>query len=170
VLGARLDRRVVGQLVRIRAAQHADQRVQPGGEARAEVVHVEAHHREVVGERAGGDAESDPAGEARRQPRRLLGHERGRPQREQQRARRRPARRHRLEAPARLLERVGEVAGEAAVVLAGHDAVEAVVGGERGLGPQLVDDRRRRQVVVGVHPQRDRAAPERLHAQLRVSS
>lgn len=50
-----------------------------------------------------------------------------------------------------------------------HDAVEAVVGGERGLGP-LVDDRRRRQVVVGVKPQRDRTAPEPRHAQRRVSS
>ena len=59
---------------------------------------------------------------------------------QQQRARRGPARAHGLETPPGGLQRVGEVTVEAAVVLAGHHAVEPVLRRERRLGPQLVDD------------------------------
>ena len=50
---------------------------------------------------------------------------------------------------------------EAAVVLAGHHAVEPVLRRERRLRAQLVDDARRREIVVGIQPQRDRPRCER---------
>ena len=65
-------------------------------------------------------------GMARREPRGLLDHERGRSQQQQQRARRRPTARHRVEREARGLQRVRQVAREPAVMLARHHAVEPV--------------------------------------------
>ena len=79
----------------------------------------------------------------RREPRDLLDHERGRPQREQQRTRRRPAGRHRVEREPGGLQRIGEIPCEAAVMLAGHHPVETVLARERGLVAQLFDDLRR---------------------------
>ena len=76
-------------------------------------------------------------------------------------ARPRPIPGHRAEAPARGLQRVRQVAGEAVVVLARHHPVEAVLGAEHRLGDELVDDRGRGEVGVGVEPQRHRAACER---------
>ena len=102
-------------------------------------------------------------GEARRHPRDLLGDERGRSQRQQQRARRGPAGAHRLEAPAGRLQRVRQVAVEAAVVLAGHHAVESVpCAASAACVRELVDDGRRAgEVVVRIQPERDRAGGER---------
>jgi hypothetical protein len=74
-----------------------------------------------------GAAKPDPPREPGGEPRDLLGYERGRAQREEQGARCGPAGRHRLERPTGRLHRVGEVAGEAAVVFARHHAVEAVL-------------------------------------------
>jgi DNA-binding NarL/FixJ family response regulator len=48
-------------------------------------------------------------------------------------------------------------------VLAGHHPVEAVVVSEKGLGPQLVDDSRRRQLAVRVEAHGDRARRQRFH-------
>ena len=130
------------------------------GAARSSIV------RPMISKSAGSAPAATPtptrAREARREPRDLLGDHRRRPQGEQKRARRRPARRHRLETPARDLERVREVAGEAAVVLGGHHAVESVLGAERGL--RRAAPRRSSgaaQVVVRVQPQRDRPRRER---------
>ena len=68
-----------------------------------------------------------------------------------------PSRGHRLQAPARRLQRVRQVAGEPAVVLARHHAVEPRVCGERRLRAKLGDDRGGVEAVVRVEPQRHRS-------------
>ena len=97
-------------------------------------------------------------GMARREPRGLLDHERGRPEQQQQRARRRPPGRHRVERESRGLQRVREVAREPAVVLARHHPVEPV------RRPRAPPARAARSTISGageiemrIQPQRDRA-------------
>ena len=86
------------------------------------------------GSAPGATPDRDPTREAGGQPGDLLGDQRHRSERQEHRARRAPPGAHRLEQPARHLQRVGRVPGEAPVVLARHHAVEAHVGGQRGLG------------------------------------
>ena len=153
--------RIVGERAGGAAVEDARQFLEAGGEARRERVHRHVHDLEVGGQRTRGHAQPDPTGEARGQPRDLLGHERRWSQRQQQRRGRRPRVRGRLEAPARGLQRIGQVPVEPAVVLARHHAVEAVPLGQRGLGAHLVDDGDRAEVVVRVEAQRHRPGRER---------
>ena len=121
-------------------------------EPRGEAVHRNAHDLEVDLERTGRDPEADAARMARREPRRLLGDERGRSQRQEQRAGRGPAARHRVEQEPGELERVRQVSGEPAVMLAGHHTVEAVLDRERGLRAQLGDGLGRVELLVRIAP------------------
>ena len=131
------DGSVARQLARLSAREQGDDRFEPTGEARRQVGHRDVHDLEVVGPRARRDAEAHPPGEAGRQPGHLFGDERGRPQRQQEWARRSPSGCHGLEEPARELEGVGEVPGETTVVLAGHHPVEFGLDGEPRLRAQL---------------------------------
>ena len=161
LLRARLHRRIIGEEPRVGAVEHPGDARERVGEPLGEIVHRGAHDLEVVPQRACRHAQPHATREPRRHPRRLLGDQRRRPEGKQQRARRGPPVGHRLEAPPGRLQGVGEVAGEPAVVLARHHPVEAVLGGERCLRPELVDDPGRGAVVVRVQAQRHRARRER---------
>jgi len=134
--------------------EHRGQGLQRRGEARSQLVGGGAHDLEVLGQGAGRHAQADPTGEGGRQPGHLLGHQRRGAQQEEQGTGRGPSGGHGVEEPAGELEGVGQVAGEAAVVLAGHDPVPPVGGGQRGLPAELVHDDRRRGVAAGVEAQR----------------
>ena len=90
VLRARGDRGVTGEAAGRGAVEHPGELGERVAEARGEAVHRHVHDVEVVLQRARRDADADASREARREPRDLLGDERGRAQREEQRARRRP--------------------------------------------------------------------------------
>ena len=129
------------------------------GEAQRQVVLGEAHEVEVGVERPRRQAQPDEPGEARRQPRHLLDHERGGPQRQQQWARHGPSRRHGLEQPSRRLQRIGHVAGEPAVVLARHDPVEPGLYPEHRLVPQFAHGLLGPEPDMGVSATRSIRAP-----------
>ena len=125
------------------------------GEALGEPVHRDVEQLEVGFECARRDAEADASREAGAEPCDLFGHERRGTQWQQQGCRCRPARVHRLEAEARELEWVRQVAGKAAVVLACHHTVETVFDGRARLGAQLADRLGRVEALMGVQPERD---------------
>ena len=160
VVAATGDCRIARQRVAGLAAQQLGHTFEGTGEARGEVAHVEVHHREVLLERTGGQADADPLGMACRQPRGLLRDQCRGPQRRDHRACGGPTARHGVEQEARELERIREVSREAAVMLAGHHAVETVLGRERGLGAHLGHDLGCAEVEVRVAAQRDRPVPE----------
>ena len=153
-LGAGLEGAVTGQLAEGVATEHGDQ----SREARPEPIHLlverDLHHLEVEGQGTRRDPDRDPTREPGGEPGDLLGHQRQRPEGQEHRARRAPPGAHRLEQPARHLQRVGGVPGEASVVLARQHAVEAHVGGQRGLGPKLLHDACGVEPVVRVEPHR----------------
>ena len=95
------------------------------------------------------------------EPRDLLSNESGGTQRQQERGRRGPARRVLLQDEGGHLQRLGHVAGEAAVVLARHHPVEAAAQREAGLAAELADDGVGGQLVVRIEPDGDRTRCER---------
>ena len=94
--------------------------------------------------------QTDPAGMAGGEPSHLFGQLGGRPERQQDRGGRGPTHWVLLQNERGHLQRIGQVAGEAAMVLAGHDAVEAGLEGDPGLGTELGHDGRGRELVVGI--------------------
>ena len=163
MLRARGDRGVTRERTRRGAVEHPRELGERLAESCREAVHRYVHDVEVVLQRARRDADAHAPREACREPRDLLGDESSRPEREQQRARCRPSGGHLLEAPACGLQGVRQVTREASVVLARHHTVEPVLGGERGLHPQLVDDPGRGEVEVRVEPHRHRPTREGRH-------
>ena len=153
------ERRVPVELAQLLAAQHGHQ----SGELRLEAIDgiglADAGHLEVQGQGAGGHAEPDPAAMAGLEPGDLLGDERRGTQGKQQRRRGGPPRRSLRQDEGGHLQGLRHVAGEAAVVLARHDAVEAVVEGEGGLRAELADDGVGGQLVVRVQPEETDPGP-----------
>ena len=155
------ERRVLLERAQLLAAQHGDEPRQLRLEAvdRGGLVH--AGRLEVQGQGTRGHAQSDPAPVARLQPGDLLGHERRGAQGEQEWCGGGPPRGVLLQDEGGHLQRLRHVAGEPAVVLAGHDAVEAMRQGERCLSAQLVDDGVGGELVVRVEPNGNRPRGER---------
>jgi hypothetical protein len=164
VLGTAGHRRIARQVAEVLTTQHRNHPAQLGLEPWRRVGDVESDDREVERQRAGGDPEPHPPRIRRREPRDLLHDERGGTQRQQQGARRDPRPVGHREQEGRGLQRVGQVARGPAVVLAHHQPGEPRRLAEPGLRAQLVDDRRRGQLVVRVEPQRHRTRFERRRA------
>ena len=118
---------------------------------------VHAGDLEVEGQGAGRHSEPDPPGIAGPQPGDLLGDERRRAQREEEGRGGGPTHVVLGQHEGGHLQGLRHVAGEATVVLAGHDAVEAVAERDAGLAAELGDDGLGRQLVVRVEPDGDGA-------------
>ena len=136
--------------------QHGHQPWQLRFEAVDGVGLADSRRLEVQWEGPGSDAETDAATMARLQPGHLLGDERRRAQGKKERRGGRPPRRVLLQYEGGHLQRLRHVAGETAVVFAGHHTVEAVRQGERCLGADFADDGGGGQLVVRVEPDGDR--------------
>ena len=120
------ERRVLFELSQTLALEHGDQPWQPGFEGVDRLGLVDAGDLEIQRQRTRRDTESDPPGIACPQPRDLLGDECGRAQGQEQRRGGRPTRVVLGQHERGHLQRLRHVSGEATVVLAGHDTVEAV--------------------------------------------
>ncbi len=143
------------------AAEHGDEPRKLRLEALDRVGLADAGRLEVQWQRARGHPETYPTGVTGLQPRHLLRHERSGPEWEQEWRRGGPPRRVLGQDEGRHLQRLGHVPGEATVVLAGHDPVEAAVEGETGLRAELADDVVGGKFVVRVQPDGDRSRGER---------
>ena len=116
---------------------------------------IDACSLEVERERTGSHPETDTTAMAGVEPGNLFGHECGRSKWEQQRRGGGPARAVFLQDKRRHLERLRQVAREAAVVLARHHPVEAETKGNARLRAQFAHDCIRVEVVVRVQADRD---------------
>ena len=146
--------------MRIATGERVGDHLEALGEACGQPVHRDAEQLEVASECTCGHAESHPPRESGCEPRDLLGHEGRGSERQEQGRGSCPPRVHHIEAEAGELEWVREVAGEAAVVLTRHHAVEAMRDRGARLTAQLVDDPGRVEALVGVEPERNRTGRE----------
>ena len=144
-------------VAQVLAAEHGDEPRKLRFEAIDRIGLADAGRLEVQRQGARGHAEPDPTAMASLEPRDLLGNERGGPERKQEGCGRGPARRVLCQDEGGHLQRLRHVSGEAAVVLARHDAVESGAQGEAGLCAELADECVGGKVVVRVQPDRDRS-------------
>jgi hypothetical protein len=154
------QRRVPVELAQILTPEHRDQ----PREFRFEAIHciglVDTGNPEVQWQGARGHPDSDPPAVTRLEPGDLLGNESRGPQREQEWRGGGPPRRVCGQDKGSHLQGLRQVAGEATVVLARHDSVEAAVEGEAGLCAELADDGVGGKLVVRVQPDGDRPRGE----------
>ena len=162
-LPAGRERRVPLELAQLLAAEHGDEPRELRLEAIDGIGLVDAGHLEVQGQGARGHAEPDPAGRWRAWSHATSsatsavdrsGSSSGAAAAQPVASLRQDEGGH--------LQRLRHVAGEAAVVLARHDAVEAVVEGEAGLRAELAHDGVGGELVVRVQPDGDRPGVERI--------
>ena len=121
---------------------------------------VDGHCVEIEGEGTRSDTNANPTGEFRIEPRNFFGEQCDRSQRKEHGTGSSPSSRHRRQLESTHLQWVGEIAGETAVMLRGHDAVEPGIGGDRRLRAKLVDDVDGVEFVVGVETQGERTVGE----------
>ena len=153
-----------GGVVRQRAGHLATQRLhdlrQRSLEQREPVFEAQTNQLEIERETARREAGTHAPRMARGQPRQIFRRLAPMPEREQQRARRGPQRARLAEQEAGDEQGVRQVGAEAAVMLAGHQPVEADPLRKLRLGAQLLEGCIGRQ-LLRIHPQRDRTRSQR---------
>ncbi len=153
-----LKSRVAGKLAQVLAAKHADHPRELCLEGSDSIRRINARNIEVERECTCCDTEADSTRVPRVEPGDLLRDERGSPKRQQQRRRGCPANPAFLQNERRHLKRLRHVAREPAVMLTGHDPVEAAVKGNARLIAQFPHDCSGFELIVRVQANRDRAA------------